>query len=541
MDQINKHGAADSRPAATARPADPLQTEFDILVSPAQVHGYRDRLIQAEVLVPSEKAAHGFMTVKFREIDLLETTPGQPLRRHQYSEGFFADRILPAKIMLPPDRGADYRLEVHPIHAYCFESSRARPLIARSFPQISDPVIQNLVAGLMVTSWPQPPSMVEFNRCFRKPPDGVTQDLLDAVHHQVQENRCARGVILRNALATAQSTIRRSRNEVRQMGDLVFNPESDITDKFRTQHVLETGLDITIRKDVLESALQRRSEADFCPHAEKLKLEKLFAVSVDGRELSSASKLSLSAHDTFDHLYFFDLLQREPFAQVLLPKIANFSFSTTDDIFSIPSEYLAMVAYDWRAWQEMGMNHNRPVEPIVEAARETLTAAIENGQMPMLARVQVQELLALPNEDPRVQQFGFALSGILWENGEMAIKWGSLDLKPLETVRESSIEPWGPTPILEHPAYLAFVVCGLDALNNRENGASEVLQKINHTLEYRLAAAIKQYATSDDPYRFTLKIGDLRVEPAPDIPPEIKAWFQENIGFTAIRAPLCGD
>lgn len=490
--------------------------------------------MQAGVLVPSDKPVEGLMRLKFRPSDLLETTPGQPLRRHQYPEGLFENQILPGKIMLPPDRVANYRLEVHPIHAYCFESSRARPLVERLFPQIADPVIQNLVAGLMVTS-PEAPTIAEFNRCFRKPLEGITQEALNAAYHTIQDERCARGLILRNSLATASSTRQRSAHEMHEMKGV------DDLYRFNTGYVLDRGITITVKKDILEEALQRRKSPDFCPQAEKLKLEKLFAVSVDKKRLSDGSKVSLSAHDAFDHMYFFDLIRRGPLDEMLLPTIANFSFSTAHNIFSIPSEYLAMVPYDWRAWQEMGIEHNRPVEPIIKAARETLTTALKKEEIPFLARIRVQELLDLPNDDPRVQQFGFTLRGILWENGEMAIKWGSVDLKPQETARESSIEPWGPTPILQHPEYLAFVICGLAALNDPKNRAAEVLQKINYTLEYHLAAAMEHYSRSDVPYRFTLKIEDLLSEPAPDVPSDIKEWFRENIGFTAIRAPLCGE
>jgi hypothetical protein len=303
--------------------------------------------------------------------------------------------------------------------------------------------------------------------------------------------------------------------------------------------VLDEGITITVKRDVLADALGKIRDSDACPHAEKLKLEKLFAVAVDDRPLSDGSKLALSAHDTFDHMFFFDVIHRLYLADAFLPRIANFDFSTRDNIFSMPSEYIAMVPYDWRAWQEMGMSHNRPVQPILDTARETLRLGLGTGLLPEESIGTIQEFLALSNEHEFAQQCGFTLRGILWENGEMAIKWGSLDLRPNETVNSSHTEPWGPTPILQHPAYVGFVICGLKELNNPQHRAVEVLQKINYTLEYHLAEAIEHYGRSDQPYTFNLKIAELRDDAAPNVPLYLREWFKEHIGFAAVRAPLC--
>lgn len=521
-----------------AEPADSSRTEFDILVSSAPVHAWRDQLIQAGYLVARDGQSAGLMTLALRPHDLLETTPGQPLRRHQYPEDFFERHILSGRTKLSPDRAANYLLETHSMHAYCLESSRTAPLAATFFPEIKDPVVLNLVAGFLVTSR-EAPSLDSFNRCFRRPIEGITQERIDAAYAVIQDTRPARGFILQNALATTCSARRRSMNEVAEMRDPVFDPHLDRGDRFNVQHVLERGITVTVKREVLEDALPTAPRQDVCPHAEHLKSQKLFAVAVDDRPLSDGSKLALSAHDTFDHMFFFDLAHKTMLADALLPTIANFNFSTRDNIFSLASEYIAMVAYDWRAWQEVGMSHNRPVEPILKGARETLQAGLDAEQIPLIARRHVEALLALPDEHPLAQQFGFVLRGIMWENGEMAIKWGPLDLKPLETTSERIPEPWGPTPILEHAGYLAFVICGLEQLNDASNGALQVLQKINYTLEHQLMEAIRHYESHETPYQFALDIRQLRTEPPVEVPQRIQDWFNKHIGFAAVRAPLC--
>ena len=520
------------------QPASTLQTDFVVSASPEPEHDYRDRLLDAGALAPALDGLPGVFTLSIDPNSLHDITPGKPILRHQYPQRFFEESILTGRTKLEADRAANYQLEVHPVHAFCFESSRVASLVAKLFPEIKDPVIVNLVAGLMITAECSP-SLTSFGRCFRRPLQDVTQDRLDQAYAIIQDARPSRAVILRNQLATTQRAHQRSRNEVREMGDGIFDPHIDPGDVFNVEHVLDRGISITVKREVLERVLPGMLGNDSCPHAESLKLEKLFAVSVDRRPLSDGSKLALSAHDAFDHMYFFDLIHESRLAAVLLPKIANFDFSTRDNIFSMASEYLAMVPYDWRAWQEIGADHNRPVEPILRAAREALRAGLDRGEIPLVARIEVEQLLSLPDDHPRMQQFGFTLRGIMWENGEMAIKWGPLDLKPLETAAVDHPEPWGPAPILSHPCYLAFVVCALDSLNNPDNQAIDVLQKINNTLEHHLMKAIEKYSESDEPYQFTLRVSDLHSVPTPDVPQNVRDWFKEHIGFAAVRAPLC--
>jgi hypothetical protein len=290
----------------------------------------------------------------------------------------------------------------------------------------------------------------------------------------------------------------------------------------RSLHALRTkGLRITLDTSKIPAIKKIAQINPFCPILEQIKNER--CITINGFK---NSKASLPIHDSFDHFWTYDLLEKNG----ILKKYADFLQKVgnphTTDMFSREGELIASAAYEYR-FSYLAQSYHSIInyDQLIELFKNNNN--LTNNQKEAYATLMYNK-----NNENFTQYLSKVISGIHIELMEQRRKHGFIKIldknfKPIDILQTLDLE------------YISLIIDIHKALNNEKNNAFYALYSIMLIFEEYLHQVT--HAAADKDLIITLKDIEKYDIKKSSLSREKISWLKENIGSLATRKTMCNQ
>ena len=301
------------------------------------------------------------------------------------------------------------------------------------------------------------------------------------------------------------------------------------------ERIKEDGITIEIDKDFLEG-LRQRSDDEYTqadkidllsnrPILEQIKTER--GISIEGH---SDSKISLSIHDCFDHLWLMGKLEKQGVLEKYSEFLRKIGNPLWRNIFGREGEVIASIGYSYRYSKTI----DRGIKPYFsfDQIKKMLEKGIDRSKDPNWQSIDESQLENLESalkivesipDEVRRDDLAFSFSNYVVEYLEQIRKHGNIKIQDKEGVFIDKLSPI-------NPEIVAFFVECFNLLSNTEFKSENTLIKLETILEQKIIDAIK----GDGPSEFVISLQDLD-SPDLDLENPKTRWFKNNLGFAATR------
>lgn len=251
-------------------------------------------------------------------------------------------------------------------------------------------------------------------------------------------------------------------------------------------------------------------------------------VDIDGFD---SSKISLMAHDVFDHYWLFAILEQNGILDRYREFLRSVGNPQSTDIFSREGELIASTAFDYRGFQvsEPGfvplLNLDRIKRMLHRPLRRSKMANVHSDN-----QVRAWDYLqSLDPESNEAKSLQFIVSGVAIEMMEQRRKVGFIKLL------DSNFVPTEPLRLF-NPEYVALIVEINRLLNDPVNRADQVILNISAMIEDYLIAKSRDGLKDD----LVIKLDDMEsfIPEESRVSADTLEWMKRNPGFTATRKDI---
>ncbi len=286
----------------------------------------------------------------------------------------------------------------------------------------------------------------------------------------------------------------------------------------------EHGIIISVNPQDIELIRQTSTKDAVCTILDKVKNKRI--ISING---FSDSKASLSIHDTFDHFWTYDLLDRTGILDRYHSFLQSVGNPQDTDIFSREGELAASMSFEWRASHTPERNF-KPLLAFSQIQR-ILEKTIPTTKTDNQKRAE-KILTSLDPQGEEATRLSSGYSGILIEFMEQRRKYGFI------RKLDQNYQPIGNLSLLD-PEYLALVIEINHLLADPTTQTKNALFNIEALVEDYLLALAQNETTKD----LSIKLEDIRTfDPTTSrISPARQEWLRNNPFHTATRRDRCDD
>ncbi len=233
----------------------------------------------------------------------------------------------------------------------------------------------------------------------------------------------------------------------------------------------QNGIRITIDPKDIAFIQEDYAEGDELPLLDRIKNNRI--ASINGFD---GSKVSLTIHDTFDHFWLYDRLDRLGVLNRYKEFLQSVGNPQDTDLFSREGELIASIGFEWRS----SYVAERTFKPIfdLDQIKKIFRKAQEGG----LSENQKRAFEVLSQLDPagdEAKRLCSIYSGVLVELMEQRRKHGFI------RHLDSNFKPIGILPLLD-PEYLALIIEANHILCDPATGAHDALFNIEAMTEDHL-------------------------------------------------------
>lgn len=288
------------------------------------------------------------------------------------------------------------------------------------------------------------------------------------------------------------------------------------------QMLRQNGLTIHIDESALPMIRENGHEDAFCPILDRVKNKKV--ASINGIQ---DSKIALTIHDTFDHFWTYDLIERHGILKRYAEFLRTVGNPQDTDMYKREGELIASVSFEWRS------SHlpERRFTPLFDISniRYILNSTEKYHGLTANQRRAKAIVSGLDPSGTEARRLGSTYSGILVELEEQRRKHGFI-----RKINEHGMA--GNLPMLD-PEYLALIVEINHLLCNPKVKAATVVYHIESMVENYLVALARGETKQD----LVIRLDDIAAfdSRASRLSEGRVRWLRKNRYHTATRIDAC--